>query len=259
MDNEDKDLYGMAKANEIAEFIKGYNVIPLVLGVTGSHMWNLSEPNSDLDIRGIYIKPTKVILGLHQGADTIEACNVLRKDIDIQLYEIQKAFGMFQAHNGNLIELLLSPTIFYQTLDVDWQTIAKKYLTKRLSHYYKGYYHSQRNRAMRNRGGKALIYTYREIYQGIYLMRHRELIYDFRKLKMEFEQEYQPSGLLDEFLDRKTWNTPLSEEQISKFEKEWDMLLAIFEREYRSSALPNDYDGYSELNTILLNMRKKFE
>ncbi len=252
-----KDLFGMANDKELLSFIEGYNVRPLFLCVTGSHMWNLAEPNSDLDIRGIYIKPTKTILSLHPGSDTIEACNVLRKDIDIQLYEVQKAFDMLQSHNGNVVEMLLSPTTFYQTMDVDWQDIAKKYLTKRLSHYYKGYYQSQRKRAARNRGGKALVYSFREIFQGIYLMRHGKLVYDFRKLKMEFEKEFQPSDMLDKFMDRKDWTTPVDEETLHKFEKEWDMLLAIFEREYRTSVLPEDFDGYGMLNSLLMELRKK--
>ena len=96
LENEGKDLFGMATDTEIVEFIKGYGVRPLFLCVTGSHMWNLAEPNADLDIRGIFVKPTEIILSLHEGADTIEACNVLRKDIDIQLYEVEKAFQMLQ-------------------------------------------------------------------------------------------------------------------------------------------------------------------
>jgi len=252
-----KDLFGMANSKEIIEFIEGYGVKPIFLAVTGSHMWNLAEPNADLDIRGVYVKPTDMILSLRKGADTIEACNVLRKDIDIQLYEVEKTFKMLQSHNGNVVEMLLSPTAFFKTMDVDWAKIAKKYLTKRLAHYYKGYYHSQRKRAMVNRGGKALTYTYREIYQGIYLMRHGKLVYDFRKLKNYFDGEFQSSKLLEEWLDRKTWKIPVSENDLAKFEKEWEMLLAIFEREYRSSSLPEDYDGYTLLNDILLQIREK--
>jgi predicted nucleotidyltransferase len=256
--SEPKDLFGMATDKEILEFIKGYNVTPLFLCITGSHMWNLAEPDADLDIRGIYVKPTEILLSIHKGSDTIEACNVLRKDIDIQLYEVEKAFRMFLQHNGNLIEMLLSPTVFYKTLDVDWERIAKKYLTKQLAHYYKGYYDSQRKRAARNRGGKALMYSYREIYQGIYLMRHGKLVYDFRQLKQYFDQEFQPSGLLDEFMDRKTWKIPIPEEKIRKFEAEWDVLLAILDREFRTSTLPETFESYSELNDILLDLRKKY-
>ncbi len=252
-----KDLFGMATDQEIVRFIEGYGVKPLFLCVTGSHMWGLNEPDSDLDIRGIYQKPTEIVLSLHKGADTIEACNVLRKDIDIQLYEVEKALNMLQSFNGNIVEMLLSPTVFYQTLDVDWQKLAKPFLTKRLAHYYKGYYFSQRRRAAVNRGSKALVYTYREIYQGIYLMRYGKLVYDFRELKTYFDKEFKPSPLLDEWMDRKSWNKPVSEENIRKFEAEWDMLLAIFEREYRNSTLPETYENYSCLNEILLDLRRK--
>lgn len=256
---EVKDLFGMANDKEILDFIKGYQVTPLFLCITGSHMWNLNEPNSDLDIRGVYVKPTEIVLSIHKGSDTIEACNVMRKDIDIQLYEVEKFFRMLLSHNGNVVEMLLSPTVFFKTLDIDWKELAKKYLTKQLAHYYKGYYHSQRKRAARNRGGKALIYTYREIFQGIYLMRHGKLVYDFRELKGYFEQEYKPSKLLDKFMDRETWSIPVPETEMQKFEAEWEVLLAIFEREYRTSNLPETFENYSELNSMLLDIRKKFK
>ena len=253
----ENDLYGMATDKEIIDFIKGYGVRPIFLCVTGSHMWNLAEKDADLDIRGIYVKPTELVLSLQQGSDTIEANRVLRRDIDIQLYEVQKAFNMILHHNGNIMEMIFSPTVFYSTMDVDWLNLVKPYITKRLAHYYKGYYHSQRSRAMRNRGGKALIYTYREIFQGIYLMRHGKYVYDFHKLKEYFYKEFQPSKNLDKYLDRETWDKPLTEEELHGFEREWEVLLSIFEREHRMSTLPETFESYNVLNDLLLEIRKK--
>lgn len=252
-----KDLYGKVTDKEIIAFIESYGVRPLFLCVTGSHMWNLATPESDVDIRGIFIKPTEQILSLHKGADTIEATNVLGKEVDLQLYEVEKAFFLMQSGNGNIIEMLLAPTIFYQTDEIDWESLAKSYLTKDLADYYKGYYHSQRKRAATNRGGKALTYTYRELYQGMWLMRHGELVHDFNKLKELIDSEFGGSMLLDKWLNRKNWDTPVAEEDLRHFEEDWNDLQYDFEREVKRSRLPDKFDGYQILNDELINLRRK--
>lgn len=252
-----KDLHGHTTDREVLNFIANFGVRPLFLCITGSHMWNLARPESDLDIRGIYVKPTEIILSLHPGKDTITEYGILGKEVDLTLYEAEKAFSMLLKHNGNIVEMLLSPTTFFMDDSVDWIGIAKKYLTKKLGNYYKGYYHSQRKRAMRNRGGKALVYTFREIYQGIWLMKHGEIIHDFKELKKNVESEFGPSPLLGKYEDRDIWYKPLTEDQVRAFESEWESWLQIFEKERKNSPLPDNFDGYNILNDELLELRRK--
>lgn len=254
---EAKDLHGHITDLEVLKYIDTFGVRPLFLCITGSHMWNLARPDSDLDIRGIYVKPTDVALSLYKGDDTITEYAILSKDIDLTLFEAEKAFQMLLKHNGNIVEMLLSPTVFYQDESIDWQGIAKKFITKKLGNYYKGYYHSQRKRAMRNRGGKALVYTFREIYQGIWLMAHGQIIHDFKLLKELVENEFGKSPLLGKYEDRETWYRPLTPQEIIAFESEWESWLQIFEKARQESRLPNDYDGYHNLNEELLDLRRK--
>lgn len=254
---EAKDLYGHITDQEVLNYINTFGVRPLFLCITGSHMWNLARADSDLDIRGIYVKPTELAISLHPGDDTITEYSILGKDIDLTLFEVEKAFNMLLHSNGNIVEMLLAPTIFFQDESIDWQGIAKKFLTRKLGNYYKGYYHSQRKRAMRNRGGKALVYTFREIYQGIWLMKHGEIIHDFKILKAKVEDEFGKSPLLGEYENRDTWYKPLTPEQIRAFESEWESWLQIFERARSESSLPNDYDGYHNLNEELLDLRRQ--
>jgi len=253
----EKDLYGFTTKKEIKDWIgKSYNAKVLFLAVTGSYMWNLNKEDADLDIRGVYIKPTKQILSIHKGRDTIESCGIMNKDIDIQLYEIEKALKMLLKPNGNTVEMLMSPTVFYQEKNIDWRGMAKKSLCRKLSNYYKGYAHSQRERAARNRGGKALTYTYREIMAGTWLMRTGKIIYDFRKLKPMFEEFYGfKSTLLDWSMENK--ETSVEKEVWDKgFLNDWEMLLRIFDDEKSRSILPEDVDNYTEFNDLLLKLRK---
>jgi hypothetical protein len=245
-------MLNIIKAETIHKIELGFNVKVLIAGISGSHMWGLNTPESDIDIRGIYIAPLKQILSLEPGADTIEAT---WDDVDVQFYEVKKAFNMLNRNNGNLVELILSPTVFYDTKEVDWQKIARSYVVKSLYRYYKGYYHSQRERASRNRGGKALLYTYREIMQGIWLLRKGKIIHDFHELKHRFEGEFFKLVHLEQYIPRENWNKPVSQEQLREFEAEWESLCGILEREYKSSSLPDTYDGYDLLNETLLKLR----
>jgi uncharacterized protein len=238
----------------ISKIEQGFNVRVLFAGISGSHMWGLETAESDIDVRGIYISPLKQVLALHSGADTIEAT---WGNVDIQFYEVKKAFSMLNNNNGNLIELILSPTAFWDTKEVDWLKIAKSYTVKNLYRYYKGYYHSQRERASRNRGGKALLYTYREIIQGIWLMRKGEIVHNFHELKNKFEREFYKPAHLDPYIARENWNKPVSDEELRMFEAEWEALCGILEREYKSSSLPEKYDGYEILNKTLIDLRLK--
>jgi len=253
-----KDLYGYTTDLEVKNWIESqYGVDVLFLTVTGSHMWNLAAEDADLDIRGIFIKPTEQILSIYKGRDTIESVGIMGKDIDIQLYEIEKVFKLLLAVNGNIIELLMSPTIFYQVKDIDWQGLAKKSLCRKLAKYYKGYATAQRKRATVNRGGKALVYTYREIMAGTWLMRTGKIVYDFTKLKPRFEKYYGfKSTLLDWAMVNKT--TPITKKVWEKgFLKDWDKLCRIFDDEESKSILPPQVDNYTRFNELLLDLRKK--
>lgn len=254
--NKPKDLYGYTTDKEVKDWIESqYGVKVLFLTVTGSHMWNLATENADLDIRGIFIKPTEQILSIHKGRDTIESCGIMDKDIDIQLYEIEKMFRMILNANGNIIEMLMSPTAFYQEKFIEWKKLAKKSLCRKLANYYKGYATSQRKRATINRGGKSLVYTYREVMAGTWLMRTGKIIYDFTKLKSMFEKYYAfKSTLLDWAMKNKT--TPITEEVWEGgFLEDWEKLCRIFDDEESKSILPKTVDNYSEFNELLLKLR----
>jgi uncharacterized protein len=232
-----------------------YGVKVLLLGISGSHMWGLSRPESDVDIRGIYVKPLRKVLSLNPGRDTIEG--TLFENYDIQLYEIGKAFSMLNNNNGNLVELILSPTVYYQLdCDFSWRTIARSYVTQRLYHYYKGYHQSQKRRAAKNRGGKALLYAYREIMQGIYLMKTGKIVHNFEDLRNDFERVtgFYPS-LLDTYLPRSQWSNPVTPQALKAFEVEWDALSITLEVFKNNSELPEMYDGEQLLSNLLYTTR----
>jgi len=237
--------------NEINKRLTVNNQKLLYLILSGSHAWGLERPDSDYDLRGIYQDPTTKILDLHRGKDTIDFTEGL---YDVQLYEIGKFLTMLSNHNGNMVTLLRLPNL-YNSPEINWQELGAHFITKKLRHYYRGYAESQRKRALSQRGGKALIYTYREMFSGLFLMKYGSMIFDFEALWEYAEQNgWYNDGLLYKCYVNTTM--PISDDEWTKFYGEWEELSNKLDVEADKSSLPDTYDGYELCNTILQKLRK---
>ncbi len=253
------NLYSMAESENIIQWLRDKGVEPLYLMVSGSHACGLARSDSDLDIRGVYLDPTPKALSIYPGRDTIEGLGILGGSVDLQCYELKKALKMMGDHNGNIVHLFLAPTCFYDGLTLDWEKLASKFVTRRLHRYFRGYHDSQKRRVAQNRGGKSLLYSYREVMTGILLLKTGSWFFDFHELKRTFEKTFNwHSYLLDRFMERESWKVPVDPDKLSAFAIEWERLVKILDEEVQNSPLPETYDGEEELNRILLRHRLNF-
>jgi len=223
----------------------------LYLTVSGSHVWGLNTPESDVDFRGIYQDPTMKTLGLHKGRDTVE----FSEDIyDVQLYELEKFLRMLCKHNGNMVNLLWIPNPIVVSFNVPWSYLARSFLTRKLRSYYRGYAEGQRKRAMSFRGGKALIYTYREMFSGLFTMRYGRLEFNFSKLwETAVDNGWYTGNLLDKYFpDPKQ---EITDEGWHKFYSEWEQLCIKLDEEADKSSLPESFVGAEVCSEILQQAR----
>ena len=223
----------------------------LFLAVSGSHAWGLEQPDSDVDIRGVYQDPTTKVLGIYKGDDNMEFNDGI---YDVQLYELQKFLRLLCNHNGNMVNLLWLPEPSIFSIGVPWGFLAQKFITKKLRFYYRGYAESQRKRAMSQRGGKALIYTYREMFSGLYTLRYGVMEHNFMKLWDEAVKNnwYQGELLGQYFPDP---SQEVTDEGWHKFYSEWDKLCIVLDEEVEKSSLPLTYDGVKDCTDILVSQR----
>lgn len=102
----------------------------------GSRTWGFASPNSDYDIRFIYVRPIEDYLRLDRIVDTI-TLNI--DDLDIVGWDIQKVLKLLNASNPTLFEWNSSPIIYRTTRE--WESISKimdKYFSKKAAiHCYK--------------------------------------------------------------------------------------------------------------------------
>lgn len=236
----------------VNEKLRERNEKLLYLAISGSHAWGLQREDSDVDLRGVYQKPTNKILELHKGKDTIEYHD---GPLDVQLYEVEKFLRMLCKHNGNMVSLLHSPLHLYKNSEhVSWHVLGKAFLTKKLRFYYRGYADSQRKRALSQRGGKALIYTYKEMFSGLYLMKYGKMNFNFLDLWRDAERNsWYIEGLLYKYYANPT--LPISDVGWSRFYREWEELSGKLDTEAANSPLPDAFDGYELCNWYLKKLR----
>lgn len=122
------------KLNEIQQ---QENVRILHAVESGSRAWGFASPDSDYDVRFVYIRPMEYYLGLQKKKDFIDW--ELDETLDINGWDISKALQHFYKSNATLFEWSNSPVV-YQTTS-DWEKvkeIAEKYFSCKsaMYHYY---------------------------------------------------------------------------------------------------------------------------
>ncbi|MBE6768083.1 MAG: nucleotidyltransferase domain-containing protein [Ruminococcaceae bacterium] len=88
---------------------------------SGSRAWGFASPDSDYDVRFIYLRPKEFYLRLEKTRDVIEW--QLDDTLDINGWDIRKALTLLYSSNPTLFEWDASP-IVYQTTD-EWARISE--------------------------------------------------------------------------------------------------------------------------------------
>jgi uncharacterized protein len=77
---------------------------------TGSRAWGFPSPDSDYDIRFLYMHEMDWYLSLNKRKDTIEH---MEGDLDITGWDLKKSLGLLKKSNAPLIERFQSPIEYY--------------------------------------------------------------------------------------------------------------------------------------------------
>jgi len=79
---------------------------------SGSRAWGFESPDSDYDIRFIYVRPRDAYLTIHKRRDVIEA--MLEPDLDFSGWDLPKTLQLLQKSNPSLLEWLGSTIVYGQ-------------------------------------------------------------------------------------------------------------------------------------------------
>ena len=116
---------------------KKYNIMILLAVESGSRAWGFASPDSDYDVRFIYMHRAEEYLRIDAMKDVIEW--QLDEVLDINGWDFRKALLAFGKGNPNVMEWANSPIIYRKAeqWDAIW-TVAKTYFSEKaaLCHYY---------------------------------------------------------------------------------------------------------------------------
>lgn len=124
-------------SDKLAEIEAKENVKVLYAVESGSRAWGVESPDSDYDVRFVYVRPKEDYLRLDERRDVIEW--QLDEVLDINGWDLKKTLIQFHKGNATLFEWANSPVVYKST--EEWNEIyesCKQYFSEKaaLYHYY---------------------------------------------------------------------------------------------------------------------------
>ena len=103
---------------------------------SGSRAWGFASPDSDYDVRFIYVRPLEYYLRLEKARDVIEW--QLDEMLDINGWDLQKALRLLHNSNPTLFEWFSSPIVYRETpFAEEFRSVMRQYFCSKrgLTHY----------------------------------------------------------------------------------------------------------------------------
>lgn len=102
---------------------------------SGSRAWGFASPDSDYDVRFIYIRPQKDYLRLERVRDVIE--EPISGELDINGWDLQKALRLLHKSNPTLFEWFSSPIVYLETDFADrFRAVMQPYFSSKSALYH---------------------------------------------------------------------------------------------------------------------------
>jgi predicted nucleotidyltransferase len=101
--------------SELDRIQREYEVRVLLAVESGSRAWGFASPDSDYDVRFIYVHRPEWYVSVHDQRDVIE--EMLPGDLDVSGWELRKTLRLFAKCNLALNEWLGSPIIYSEVAE----------------------------------------------------------------------------------------------------------------------------------------------
>ena len=124
---------------KLAALAQQENLHFLLAVESGSRAWGFASPDSDYDVRALYIRPSAHYLAIDEGKDTFEF--IEDEWFDVGAWDIRKALRLLRKSNAVLLEWLRSPVVYAadSAFVRDLNTLAPQYAQAApLLHHYRG-------------------------------------------------------------------------------------------------------------------------
>jgi predicted nucleotidyltransferase len=233
---------------------------PLIFAtISGAHLYGFPSPDSDFDLRGAHVLPLEKVIGLDVTNETVQDERIIEGlEMDIVSHDARKFFGLMLKKNGYVLEQLHSPLVVHTTPEHDeLRAIARGCVTRHHSHHYFGFAETQWNLFFKEspRRVKPLLYVYRVLLTGIWLMRTGEVEANLGTLNKSFQLSY-----IDELIARKLTGpeqSTLDDADLEFHHGEYERLRGLLQAAHEASSLreiPSE-ETRSALDDLLIRIR----
>lgn len=226
---------------------------PVVVALSGAHAYGFPSPDSDLDLKGIHIAPTRALLGLHPDHPPVEQVEIVEGvELDYSSHELGMVLHGILKGNGNFIERILGELLLVRSpLLEELRPLVHASLSRRSHHHYRGFALNQRKEAERTRRAKKVLYVLRTTLTGAHLLRTGELVTDVTRLAPLYNFE------LADLLEAKSRaeKEALSDEVYASAVTRMDRAFATLDEALPGSVLPAEPPNVADLDAWLVETR----
>ncbi len=177
-------------------------------------------------------------------------------EIDLVTHDVKKFFGLLLKKNGYVLEQVFSPLIVHTTPEhAELKEIAAGCITRHHAYHYLGFAETQWKLFEKENPPrvKPLLYVYRVLLTGIYLMQTGLIEANLVRLNETAKLSY-----LDELIQRKLAGAEkerLNDADVSFHRSEYDRLREKLQQAQEVSALSESPCGSAALHDLLVTLR----
>ncbi len=229
----------------------------LFVTVSGAHLYGFASPDSDVDLRACHLLPLDAFLGLEAPRETLEISQTEDGlEWDIVSHDARKFFLLLLKGSGYALEQVLSPLVVQSSpAHEELCELARATISRRHARHYFGFARSQWKLFQSEQPPrvKPLLYTFRVLLTGIYLMRSGQLNANLEELNAEFKWPR-----VDELIALKRATKEkitLSDADFAYFSGEYERLVGELGHAERDSKLQLEPTNRAEFDALLRRLR----
>jgi len=227
----------------------------LQVGITGAHEYGFPSPDSDVDLKGIHLAPTRALLGLSAPPETHDLIlDFEGVEHDLTTHELGKALALLLGGNGNVLERLTSPFQLVDSREAkELRELANTCICKTFVRHYRGFFMGTRREHEKVRRAKSMLYSYRVALTGVHLLRTGEVEPDLRANapRYGFEEILE----LVELKQSSKEKAPLDDATDARFRARWPDLEQALRDAYAESSLPEEPPNAADVEAWLVDVR----
>lgn len=224
--------------------------------LSGAHAYGFPSPDSDVDLKCVFVAPAGAFLGLHPPRVVFDRAEVIEGvEIDYTANELGVVLAGVLAGNGNFLERLLGEsTLAANPALGELRPLVRRTLSRRVHRHYRGFARQQLAALAEAPSAKKALYVLRTALTGTHLLLTGELVTDVTALMGGYGFA-SAAALIEE--KRKAERRPLDEATQQRWQLELGRALEGLDAARARSPLPEDPPGDAELDAWLVAYRTR--